>query len=384
MTYGFGTFAGRPAFGANWRNVDYFQSSASNVNRNTFQALLVDRSDIAVGDFDIVFNYGQIRWETGTFSGGDANGLGGSSARVGYTIGTGEAGTFFELPGGGIPGTFLDGGSAPLVAGSLNSSVPGRYIFEVRNGAVLPPPGFSCSDLQQVVGQWGETNSRCGNITSNATTPRFESARLDGGVTVAESRGGPTGYVYTVDAVINRPRQPTAANSIFVHGTPNPLQSGAQWWNRKLAFNISGDGRYSIFRYNGTARPAAIQTWTPIIGASLAVPPATNTLQVVSSGTQLTFALNGVPLRTINSEFVVEDFGIGLVRSVPGAGAAGDDWIEIEDATVDAGTMIAGGGPTLPRVSAEQEAANVRANSADQLQRADPFFAPAAPSDSRK
>jgi len=55
VTYGPGTFAGRPAFGVNWRNVDYFASAASRTNQNFFQLLLVNRSDVVAGDFDIVF-----------------------------------------------------------------------------------------------------------------------------------------------------------------------------------------------------------------------------------------------------------------------------------------------------------------------------------------
>lgn len=265
----------------------------------------------------------------------------------------------------------------------LTDNSGGRFgpNFQVGSASV----GFDCASLSPIVGLWGEADGRCGNITSTATTPRFESARLGGGVTVSESRGGPMGYVYTVEVEINRPRQRTAANAILVHGSPLPLQSGAQWWNRMLAFNISGDGRYSIFRYNGTARPAAIQPWTAIIGTTVAVPPATNTLQVVSNGSTLSFVLNGVTLRTIPSEFAVEDFGIGFVRSVPGTGSAADDWIEIAEATVDAGTTIESGGDGgVGAVSAEQEAANLRASSADQLQVADPFFAPGETTRPRK
>ncbi|MCA1779090.1 MAG: hypothetical protein LC637_06850, partial [Xanthomonadaceae bacterium] len=61
VTYGGGTFEGRPAFGVNWINVDYYDSDISHTNRNSFQLILVDRSDIASGDFDIVFNYDQIQ-----------------------------------------------------------------------------------------------------------------------------------------------------------------------------------------------------------------------------------------------------------------------------------------------------------------------------------
>lgn len=80
VTYDTGTIAGRPAFVVNWIDVDYFSSNPAHGDQlNTFQLVLIDRSDIAAGDFDIEFNYGEIVWETGNASGG-TNGLGGSSA----------------------------------------------------------------------------------------------------------------------------------------------------------------------------------------------------------------------------------------------------------------------------------------------------------------
>lgn len=139
VTYGTGTFNGRPAFGVNWINVDYYDSDPSHTNRNSFQLILVDRSDVAAGDFDIVFNYDQIQWEAGEASGSDADGLGGDSARAGYSNGTGDPGTFFELEGSAVNGAFLDGGPNALVSGRLNSSVDGRYIFQSRSGAIAEP-----------------------------------------------------------------------------------------------------------------------------------------------------------------------------------------------------------------------------------------------------
>jgi hypothetical protein len=133
VTYGPGIMGGRNAFGANWIDVGYFSEHTDKLN--TFQLILVDRSDVSPGDFDIIFNYDKIQWETGDASGG-SNGLGGSSAHVGYSNGTGNNGTNLELPGSGVNGAFLDGGPHALISFS-NVGVPGRYLFEVRNG--LPP-----------------------------------------------------------------------------------------------------------------------------------------------------------------------------------------------------------------------------------------------------
>ncbi|MDR0700965.1 MAG: PEP-CTERM sorting domain-containing protein [Azoarcus sp.] len=128
VTYGTGTYDGQAAFGVNWVDTDYYQSSLNHTARNSFQLILVDRDN---GDFDIIFNYDTIQWETGTASGGSGSGLGGSSARAGYSNGTGDEGSFLELPGSAINGAFLDGGEYALAGQSI--------LFEVRNGAVLPP-----------------------------------------------------------------------------------------------------------------------------------------------------------------------------------------------------------------------------------------------------
>ncbi len=133
VTYGTGTVDGRNAFGVNWLGVGYFNSQADKLN--SFQLVLIDRSDTGLGNFDIEFNYDGILWETGSASGG-TNGLGGNSARVGYSNG---AGTFFELPGSGINGAFLDGGPNSLITNRLNSSVDGRYLFTARNGIIVDP-----------------------------------------------------------------------------------------------------------------------------------------------------------------------------------------------------------------------------------------------------
>ncbi len=137
VTFGNDVVGSRDAFGVNWINVDYYASSLAHINRNSFQLVLIDRSDVGAGDFDIEFNYDQIQWEAGTASLGNASGLGGNTARAGYSNGTREAGTFFELAGSAVAGSFLDSNAVSgLVYNMLNSTQPGRYVFPVRNGVV--------------------------------------------------------------------------------------------------------------------------------------------------------------------------------------------------------------------------------------------------------
>lgn len=144
VTYGTGTVDGRLAFGANWPGVRCFFSATTELNH--FQVLLIDRSDVAAGDFDIEFNYDQILW--GSSGGGSSTCIGGSNPiRAGYANGSG---TFSEIAGSVVADAFVDGNSSTgLVNNSLNSSQLGRYVFAVRGGtpasavASVPVPSVS-------------------------------------------------------------------------------------------------------------------------------------------------------------------------------------------------------------------------------------------------
>jgi hypothetical protein len=136
-TYGSTTYSGHPTFCVNWLGVGYFSQHTDKTD--SFQLLLIDRSDIGPGDFDIMMNYNQIQWETGDASGG-TGGLGGASARVGYSNGTT---TQFELPGSAVNGAFLDSASTGLAHNSRDSFLTGRYLYPVRNGGA--PTGGSIS-----------------------------------------------------------------------------------------------------------------------------------------------------------------------------------------------------------------------------------------------
>ena len=136
VTYGTDTIDGHKAFGANYINVGYYNIHADKLN--SFQIVLIDRSETGEGNFDIEYNYARISWETGDASGG-VNGLGGVPAAVGWSNGSGEPGTSFELDGSLEVGAFLDGARRGLVRNRLNTTVSGRYIFRARNGQILPP-----------------------------------------------------------------------------------------------------------------------------------------------------------------------------------------------------------------------------------------------------
>ena len=130
------TYNGRTAFGVEWPGVGYYANHVDLLN--TFELIITDRSDIAAGDADIYFNYGSIQWETGDASGG-VGGTGGECAHAGFSNGSGNPGTNFEIPGSGICGSFTDAGSSPLIMTS-NDGIPGQWLFQVRNGSVIVPP----------------------------------------------------------------------------------------------------------------------------------------------------------------------------------------------------------------------------------------------------
>ncbi|MEO7296915.1 MAG: nidogen-like domain-containing protein, partial [Candidatus Limnocylindria bacterium] len=138
VTYGQTVVGGRNAFCVAWDGVGYF--SAHDDKLNEFELLLIDRSDVNEGDFDIVFNYSQVLWETGDLSGGEG-GLGGNSARVGYSNGNpGTPATSFELPGSAVNGALLDSNSETgLIHNRRESEVDGTYVFPVRNGEPPQP-----------------------------------------------------------------------------------------------------------------------------------------------------------------------------------------------------------------------------------------------------
>jgi len=125
---------GRPAFFVNWIQTGYYNQHATPYN--SFQLVLVDRSDTGAGNFDFMFNYDRIQWDVG-----DASGT--QRARVGWARANR---TGYELPGSGSTAgsTLLDTSAAgtSLVQNSMNpDNQLGRYLWQVRAGASpnLPP-----------------------------------------------------------------------------------------------------------------------------------------------------------------------------------------------------------------------------------------------------
>jgi hypothetical protein len=126
VKYGTNMVDGHAAFGVDWVNVGYYNSQADKLL--SCQLVIIDRSDITPGDFDMEFNYFKVQWEWGSASSN-------VPPRAGYSDGIDD----YELPGSGVEGAFLDTNVVTgLIYHNLNSSVPGRYFFCFRNGKLLP------------------------------------------------------------------------------------------------------------------------------------------------------------------------------------------------------------------------------------------------------
>ena len=167
VSFGAGTVGGRQAFGVNWPGVGCYDENL--LVLNDLQVLLIDRSDVAVGDFDIEFNYGYVQWDAGQASGGDGSCTNGTAARAGFASGTGAAGTSFELPGSGVNGAFLDSNAATgLIHGSVGSSQLGRYVFQFRGGEPPGPPSGGSQPAEQLIGSTCLGKGSIGNVSCGA------------------------------------------------------------------------------------------------------------------------------------------------------------------------------------------------------------------------
>lgn len=139
VRYGPGTVGQRTAFGVVWGDVGYFATHADKLV--SVQLVLIDRSDTGSGNFDMEFNYCNLRWEAGDASGGSEGfwlGQSGSSARAGFAS---DISSSFEFIGSGQAGAFLDSNlTTGLIHHSFNSNDAGRYVFQFRGGAPLQTP----------------------------------------------------------------------------------------------------------------------------------------------------------------------------------------------------------------------------------------------------
>jgi hypothetical protein len=122
VRYGTNTVDGCDTFGVNWVNVGYYNQKADKLL--SCQLVIINRADIAPGDFDMEFNYDKVQWQWGDVTVGNP-------PRAGFA----NSGSSYEMPGSGVDGAFMDTNAVTgLIYYNTNSSVPGRYFFRFRNG----------------------------------------------------------------------------------------------------------------------------------------------------------------------------------------------------------------------------------------------------------
>lgn len=246
VTYGNDTVAGHAAFGVTYRNVGYYNSHVDKLN--SFQLVLIERSDIAPGDFDIEFNYDSIAWETGDASGGQ-DGFGGTAARAGFNDGTGSLNGWLELAGSGSSGALIDGGVNALSAGSLDSAQVGRYVFRIRSQSSASLSLLDENDANRGVAVSGAAADGATQVRVRCVspTPGVVSLVYDGGlpsntppgtlVPAPGSIGGlsnltlqPVGGEYQADAIYTVPEGLVGeiTHEVFFRGVYSPESGGPQ------------------------------------------------------------------------------------------------------------------------------------------------------------
>lgn len=177
VTFGPGTVDGRQAFGVNWLNQGYFLRHGT--KKVSFQLILINRSDRASGDFDMEFNYNQLEWEAGGPDVPSQNGNNGLCAglpncipaAVGWSNGlTGAQNRSFELTGSRVAGALIDSNPTGLRYRVQGSTVPGRLIFEVRNGEVFSSISISPGTVTLAPGQTQQFSATVSGQPSTAVT----------------------------------------------------------------------------------------------------------------------------------------------------------------------------------------------------------------------
>jgi hypothetical protein len=251
--YGPIQFQGREAFSVTWAGVGVGYYYCGEDKLNHFQMILVNRSDVGPGDFDIVFNYDQIQWETGDASGG-TGGTGGNSARIGFSNGSTAS---FELPGSAVNGAFLDSAPGGLIHGSRDSLQLGRYVFPVRNGLAptgktlsgtvfkngAPPialqgaivevcrPGSCLNAITNALGNYSVSGLEEGAYTVTANPPAGENLEPD---TVGINITMDTDLDFTLNPSPPPPPSPVEPSSDNGFGTP------VVFWGSPLTFTAHG------------------------------------------------------------------------------------------------------------------------------------------------
>ena len=122
VTYAATTVGGRPAWEADWNNVGYYNQHGD--LRNTFSVTLVDRSDLlpVISTLFLPTAASNGTPATPAMAKMALRAVTAYPARAGYSNGSGEDDTYYELPGSGTPDGLL--------------GLSGAYTCQIRNPSV--------------------------------------------------------------------------------------------------------------------------------------------------------------------------------------------------------------------------------------------------------
>ncbi|MCL1860349.1 MAG: PEPxxWA-CTERM sorting domain-containing protein [Proteobacteria bacterium] len=133
VSYGNTLYDGHLAFAVNWSGMASYDDPSLS---NSFQLMLVDRSDTGAGNFDFIFNYDAIEWLYANAT--PRTGVMGysTSGQPGWDFSNAANAYGYWIDSSTVQPT-IDGYQLPYM--SWNSDVDGRWVFEVRNGIVTNP-----------------------------------------------------------------------------------------------------------------------------------------------------------------------------------------------------------------------------------------------------
>lgn len=157
------TYEGKQAFVVTWMNSQIFPAD-NRKDFNTFQVVIVDNGS---GDADYIINYGSLQDLKQNAGYGCTDG---PCLAAGFGSNNGSTTLYASLQddsgylyNGAITATAIDGGSNELSASSLNSDVPGQFIYHMVSGYVpevatvpgLPTALAATNSADSVTATWG-------------------------------------------------------------------------------------------------------------------------------------------------------------------------------------------------------------------------------------
>ncbi len=151
VSFGQGLFNGAKAFGVTWRELSPFSAGEPSRPQNTFQLLLVDRSDGAdTGAFDMYFVYETLQYDQGAASRRRAKrDVTYAAAGADFADPTDPTASW-DLPGSGVQGKMIEGGEFELTNVELAPTAQIRVTPSGLSEVKVTPPTEATSGVAAV------------------------------------------------------------------------------------------------------------------------------------------------------------------------------------------------------------------------------------------